>query len=337
MKYYDESIMFINFNISNISFNNIIFILFCFFFMCILLIKNKYKKDILHNNIQSIFKRKYSNKVYPLLYYNTEEENIQKLPRLFAICGQSVIQENGELNLHLRNKFLEVSNKGDYGIFAGTPEEKNIFLKGYNAFKVFKIGDVTFNLYNLESRTICCLREHHSRKSIHNCVEVLYSLIGLKSINISKFSNIHVVMYDKSQCIRTSRIISLQNNHYEEYIKNNTEMFSNGDPLEQCKNNKERLRKAYFWYNYGSDVKKLFKFTTDNVSLIFDDSCFHNMIEIFSNNSNCYHIGSLKKETIEKTLVWKWGAGYNYEDLCDLLPDDFKMDGKRQTGSSDSN
>ena len=66
------------------------------------------------------------------------------------------------------------------------------------------------------------------------------------------------------------------------------------------------------------------------------DSCFLTMIEIFNNVSQCYHIGSVDKQAVENNLVWKWGAGYNYGDLCDLLPNEFTMDGNRQKGSSDS-
>ena len=254
--------------------------------------------------------------------------------RLFAICGQSVSQQNGALNVHLREYFLKVSSPKDYAIFAGTPQEKNVFFDGYKPYREFKCGDVTLTLYNLHGRTVCTLKEHHSRKSIHNCVEVLWSLIILESLCMTAWTSVHAVMYDSSQCVRTGRILSLENAHYGKLIKENTAQFREGAPSQQCEENKRRL--SSYWTKNGCDIKALLKEVTESVSLLMTESCFYTMIEIFTNVSQCKHIGCSDKQNVEINLVWKWGAGYNYGDLCDLLPDEFTMDGARQRGSSDS-
>lgn len=308
----------------------LIFSIFLMLF-CYLLIEFTFNKKVTFK----VWNSSFVERSLPLLRYHSEESKKPKC-RLIAICGQSVSQKNGELNIHLRKKFLEVSSKGDYAIFAGTPQEKDVFFEGYKPFENFKCGDVTLNLYNLDERTICCLKEHHSRKSIHNCVEVLWSIIALKSIKEISWTSVHGLMYDRSQCVRTSRILCLENEHYENYIQENTKIFQRGAPFQQCQENKERLRTNDFWTQKGCDTHNLFKKATQTVSIIMTDSCFLTMIEIFSNVSQCYHIGSLDKQAVENNLVWKWGAGYNYGDLCDLLPNDFTMDGNRQKGSSDS-
>tara|TARA_B100001248_G_scaffold186956_1_gene142750 strand:- start:1369 stop:2376 length:1008 start_codon:yes stop_codon:yes gene_type:complete len=269
--------------------------------------------------------------------HNDDNEFKNKLmSRLFAICGQSVRQQNGALNIHLRQKFLDVSSPGDNAIFAGTPQEKNVFFEGYTHYEEFNYGDVTFTLYNLEGRIVYTLKEHHSRKSIHNCVEVLWSLIALKSVKHVSWTSVHGLMYDNSQCVRTSRILCLENEHYEEYIKENTDSFREGPPLQQCQTNKARLEAASYWKTNGCDIEKLFREVTESVSLVMTDSSFSTMLDIFTNVSQCYHIGCVDKQIVETNLVQKWGAGYNYGDLCDLLPEDFTMDGDRQKGASDS-
>ena len=282
---------------------------------------------------------------------NNDDNGFKNKPaiRLFAICGQSVEQQNGVLNIHLRDRFLEVSLVGDWAIFAGTPQEKigliqedmygprqRCFFEGYTHYEEFKYGDVTFTLYNLEGRTIYALKEHHSRKSIHNCVEVLWSLIALKSVNLESWTSVHALMYDSSQCVRTSRILCLENTHYEEHIKENTDTFREGPPLQQCQTNKARLEAASYWKTNGCDIEKLFREATERVALEVTDSSFSTMMDIFTNVSQCYHIGCVDKQTVESNLVQKWGAGYNYGDLCDLLPDEFTMDGNRQGGASDA-
>lgn len=310
------------------------------FLLCATLVQSHNKGVILDTGIRELLDP--SSKDLPLYDDDNNDDNgFKNKPaiRLFAICGQSVKQQNGALNIHLRDRFLEVSSVGDWAIFAGTPQEKKVFFEGYSHYKEFNQGDATFTLYNLEGRTICVLKEHHSRKSIHNCVEVLWSLIALESVKLNSWTSVHGLMYDSSQCVRTSRILCLKNEHYEDYIKENTDIFCvKGDrtPLQQCQTNKARLEAASYWKTNGCDIEKLFREATERVALEVTDSSFSTMMDIFTNVSQCYHIGCVDKQSVESDLVKKWGAGYNYGDLCDLLPDKFTMDGDRQGGASDS-
>jgi hypothetical protein len=264
----------------------------------------------------------------------TEKAIPKTSPRLFAICGQDVAQRDGALNVELRDKFLEVSSTGDYAIFAGTPPEKAVFLKGRTRLlHDWRFWSVPFTLYDLEGRIICVLNKHHSRRSIHNCVEVLWCLIGLESINLSSWTSVHGLMYDKSQCTRTSNIIWGGAN-YEDYIKNNTDKFREGPPLQQCLTNKIRLQ-AY-WTKNGIDFEKLFIERSIEKNVVVTSSAMNTMKAIFTNVSECYHIGCADKQEVEKNLQFKWGAGFNYGDLCDLLLEEFTMDGDRQAGASNA-
>ena len=70
--------------------------------------------------------------------------------------------------------------------------------------------------------------------------------------------------------------------------------------------------------------------------LVVSDMAFRSMLSAFRNVDKCFEIGSSDKALIEQSLIYKWGARYNYGDICDLLPMQFKMDGNRKNAASNA-
>merc|ERR1719201_152146 len=150
-------------------------------------------------------------------------------PKLYAICGQDVKQkaytedklpEGPLLNVLLREKFLATAANGDWGIFAGTPQEKAAFQGKHvevtrNAngewekgtatpvsgkadaplarpWKTLEVkhhasGAVKLNVYQLPlsgrrrgKAYVAMLETHHSKQTIHNAIETVWALTMLR-------------------------------------------------------------------------------------------------------------------------------------------------------------
>jgi hypothetical protein len=253
--------------------------------------------------------------------------------KMFVICGQDVRQQGGELNTELLSRFIEVSAPGDWAIFTGTPLEKDVFLNGLTISKRFRVGKVSLCLYACSDRTICALDEHHSQKSIHNCVEALWAFSILETFGFSNWTAIHGLMYDKSQGERTKLILGEDQSGYKAFIEQ-AEHISTDLPLKQCLDNMLLLND--YWTTDGPDFMRLLKERSDEHGLAVSDMAFRSMLSVFRNVDKCFHIGSSAKVLVEQSLIYKYGAGYNYADICDLLPMLFEMDGNRKNGASNA-
>tara|TARA_B110001454_G_scaffold215403_1_gene236799 strand:- start:132 stop:1040 length:909 start_codon:yes stop_codon:yes gene_type:complete len=273
-----------------------------------------------------------------------EEQHMDKtLPCVAVICGQDVAQEGGKLNTELRNQFLKESSVGDWAIFAGTPKEKTVFLEGLEVYQNFQCGKVSYGLYMLEGRHICVLENYQSQQSVHNCVEALWAFQGLETEDhIFAPSSVYGLMYDKSQCIRTTRFLGKNEGECTDYIKQYPHLFRQNPVIKP-----DGTRQAPPEEQYESNVENMGEDANKSISqIITERSVEHDIVpssnawnctlEAFTNFDTCVHIGSAEKAKVEKYLYSHHGAGVNGAEKLAMTAKVFTMDGVRMNAASNA-